>query len=516
MKKIVQIISVLAIVLLSSCSKEMPLVYSPTSLDIIPIPNTVLKVQDSLGVSQGFFEIDKETSILFDAQLSNSANFLSDFLSKGLGFQFIEKASKKAIVFSVNDTIVGDEAYRITISPQKLLIESKNDKGAFNAVQTLRQILPPSFENASYGKDKVKIDLLKIEDAPEYVYRGFMLDVARHFFTVDEVKRTIDLLAIYKINTLHLHLTDDQGWRIEIKSWPKLTEIGSTSSVKNEKTGFYTQDDYKEIQAYAKKHNIVVIPEIDMPGHTNAALASYAELNCDGKTTKLYKGTKVGFSSLCVDKDITYKFIDDVFGELAEITTGDYIHIGGDESHSTKKEDYKVFIKKAINIVKSKGKKVIGWDEIANADIDTATVVHYWGKVKNAKLAVTKGSKVIMSPSDKIYLDIKYNDSTKLGLTWAGRNPTDDAYDWNPETLVDGITRNDIFGIEAPLWSETVVKSADIEFLVFPRLPGVAEIAWSKTSDRNWETYKLRLKKQQERFEALGINYFKTPLVFDE
>ena len=188
--------------------------------------------------------------------------------------------------------------------------------------------------------------------------------MARHFFSVEDVKRYIDLIASYKINKLHLHLTDDQGWRIEIKSWPKLTEIGSTSAVGGDQGGFYTQAQYRDIVAYAKLHQITIIPEIDMPGHTNAALASYPELNCDGKARDLYTGMKVGFSTLCVDSEITYTFLDDVIRELVSLTDGDYIHLGGDESHVTPKEDYNLFLTKAQAIVKKYGKNVMGWEDI--------------------------------------------------------------------------------------------------------------------------------------------------------
>lgn len=495
--------------------KSTELVYSSSLSNVIPIPTEVLK-------SDGFFLINKETSFVFDGDLQNSANYFNEYLKKGLGYYLPNEVEfnlsnlfepTRSIVFSVNDSISNVEGYRITISESKLLVEAKSDDGAFFAFQTLRQILPASFENEKYEKDQVQLDLYKIEDAPEYSYRGFMLDVARHFHSVSDVKHLIDLLSIYKINTLHLHLTDDQGWRIEIKSWPNLTAHGGKSSVKNEKGGFYTQEEYLEIQEYALKNHITIIPEIDMPGHTNAALSSYAELNCNGKATKPYYGTRVGFSSLCVDKDITYKFLDDVIGELSELTLGEYIHIGGDESHSTKKSDYIPFIKRAIDIVKSHDKKVIGWDEIAHSEIDEETIVQFWSKVGNAKLGASKGSKIIMSPAVKIYLDMKYNDSTKLGITWAGRNPVDDSYNWNPESYIKGVNRDDILGVEAPLWSETVVNKEDMEFLLFPRLPGVAETAWSKQKNRVWDSYKLRLVSHKERFEILKINYYKSPVV---
>ena len=489
-----------------SCSKKESIDYKPTLLDVIPIPNNSTK-------ASGFFEVNHKTSLVFNDSLANSAIFFREYLSKGLGYEFLDNSKNNSIVFSIDSSIVQNESYRISINKKKLLIESNCETGAFYAVQTLRQLLPPSFENGTYREDKVRFDILNIEDSPRFKYRGFMLDVARHFFTVAEVKHLIDLLAIYKINKLHLHLTDDQGWRIEIKSWPNLTKYGSKSSVNNDKGGFYTQEEYIEIQNYALKKHITVIPEIDMPGHVNAALSSYSELNCDNKATEPYTGIKVGFSSLCIKNEITCKFVDDVIRELSNITLGAYIHIGGDESRETKEEEYISFINKTRSIVKSYGKLPIGWDEIVDADIEKNTIVQFWGKVKNVQLAAKKGAKIIMSPSDKIYLDIKYSDSTKLGLKWAGLNDVKDAYDWQVDALIEGVNEANIIGVEAPLWTETIVDVEAIEYMVFPRIIGVAEIGWSKKGNRNWKDYKKRLANQQPRLDNLNVNYFKSPLV---
>ncbi len=489
-----------------SCSKKESIEYKPTLLDVIPIPNSSMK-------AQGFFEVNNKTSLVFDDSLENSAVFFNEYLSKGLGYEILGNSENNSIVFSINPSIVGLESYRITIDKKRMLIESRGDMGAFYAVQTLRQLLPPSFENKTYTENKVRFNLFKIEDSPRYEYRGFMLDVARHFFTVDEVMHVIDMLAIYKINKLHLHLTDDQGWRIEIKSWPNLTRHGSKSSVNNDKGGFYTQEEYIEIQNYALKKHITIIPEIDMPGHTNASLSSYPELNCDNKATEPYTGIKVGFSSLCIKKKITYKFVDDVIRELSNITLGVYIHIGGDESRKTQEDEYISFINKTRDIVKSYGKEPIGWDEIVDADIEKNAIVQFWGKVDNVKLAAKKGAKIIMSPSDKIYLDIKYNDSIKLGLTWAGLNDVEDAYSWEVDSLIEGVNGDNIIGIESPLWTETIVTIDDLEYMVFPRLIGVAEIGWSKKENRNWKEYKERLARHKTRLDNLKINYYKSKLV---
>ncbi|MFM7839314.1 MAG: family 20 glycosylhydrolase, partial [Chitinophagaceae bacterium] len=338
-------------------------------------------------------------------------------------------------------------------------------------------------------------------------HRGSMLDVARHFFSVEEVKHYIDLLAFYKMNRLHLHLSDDQGWRIEIKSWPKLTQVGGTTQVGGGQGGFYTQDQYKELVQYAADRYITIIPEIDMPGHTNAALASYAELNCNDTATKLYTGLEVGFSSFCTRKPITYVFLDSVIRELAALTPGAYIHIGGDESHSTKIEDYIPFMEKVQLLVKKYGKTVIGWDELAHCQLEPGTVTQYWAEAKNAALTVSKNAKLIMSPAHKIYMDMQYDSTTKLGLHWAGYLEVDSAFLWDPATIQPGVTRKDILGVEAPLWSETIQTRQDIEYLMFPRFPGYAEIAWSPSAGRSWDEYKVRLGKHGQRMEAMGLNF---------
>lgn len=371
------------------------------------------------------------------------------------------------------------------------------------------QLLPDEIESKTIKKIPWRIRTVSIKDYPHFKWRGAMLDVARHFFTVKDVKRYIDLLAFYKINKLHLHLSDDQGWRIEIKSWQNLTKVGSSTAVNGDSGGFYTQEDYKEIVKYAEEKFITIIPEIDLPGHTNAALASYPELNCDGIAPKLYTGIEVGFSSLCIEKEITYKFIDDVIKELAAITPGQYIHIGGDEAKSTNDGDYKKFIERVEKIVKSHGKKIIGWEEISKANISSSSVSQFWDSPQHAVEAVKKGMKLILSPSTKIYLDMKYNESTPLGLFWAGYTDVKKSYSWDPETEIPGITANNILGIEAPLWSETLKTIKDIEYMAFPRLAGVAEIAWSQKKIRHWENYRSRLIIHTKRLDALGINYYR-------
>lgn len=320
-------------------------------------------------------------------------------------------------------------------------------------------------------------------------------------------------MALYKLNILHLHLSDDQGWRIQIKSWPDLTRIGGSTEVGGGKGGFYTQKQFKELVRYAADRYITIVPEIDMPGHIHAALASYAKLNCNNKRKKLFTERKVGFSTLCTHKKITYQFINDVIGEIAAISPGPWIHIGGDESHATPKKDYLPFIKKLQGIVAAHYKKVIGWDEIAQTQLKPGTMVQYWANAKNVRMAIKKGAKVILSPSGRAYLDMKYDTATKLGLHWAGYVNVKKAYDWDPATLIPGVSKKDIAGIEAPLWTETITDMRDIEYMAFPRLIGDAEIGWTPENLRSWNSYRRRLGEQASRLDNLNVNFYRSKLI---
>jgi hexosaminidase len=471
----------------------------------------------NIAFNSGEFALGDKTNIftLGDApEVQKIAQYLAGVLKPATGFSLPVSASTAApaagnIYLSIaNNSALGDEGYTLNISAENIQLSAATPAGLFRGVQTIRQLLPPAIEMSSVQPDKWIIPSVSITDKPEYGYRGSMLDVARHFFGVEDVKRYIDLIAAYKLNVLHLHLSDDQGWRIEIKSWPKLTEIGGSTQVCGGKGGFYTQEQYKDIVQYAADRFITVIPEIDMPGHTNAALASYPELNCNDTATKLYSGIEVGFSTLCTNKPVTYKFLDDVIRELSALTPGPYIHIGGDESHATKKEDYIPFINKVQPMVTKYGKTVIGWDEIALSTLQPNTIVQFWADAGNSKEAVRQGAKVIMSPAKKAYLDMQYDSTSKLGLHWAGFIEVDTAYIWDPANYVDSIRRENIVGVEAPLWTETIVTMKDIEYMVFPRLPGYAEIGWSSSANRNWDEYKVRLASHGARMKAMNIDFY--------
>lgn len=404
------------------------------------------------------------------------------------------------------------EAYQIYITSDSVILNSNTAEGAFRAIQTLRQLIPETSNDTLAEYPVWTIPTGKIVDGPNFEYRGSMLDVARHFFSVTDVKKYIDLLAYYKYNVLHLHLSDDQGWRIEIKSWPKLTEVGGSTEVGGEAGGFYTQEDYKEIVDYAAGHYITIVPEIDMPGHTNAASVSYPFLNGNGKTPQLYEGTHVGFSTFDTRKDTVYAFIDDVVREISAITPGPYFHMGGDESHVTKKNDYIYFVERVDRIVKKHGKRMIGWDEIVTADIGSEAIGQFWASKENADLAVKKGMKVILSPAKKAYLDMQYDTLSKHGLHWAAYIPVDTAYTWTPEKY-EGIPMENILGVEAPLWSETISNIDELEYLAFPRAIGYSELSWSTEENRDWENYKVRLGNQAPFLDRMDVKYYPSPLI---
>jgi hexosaminidase len=415
-----------------------------------------------------------------------------------------EAAPLGSIVFQlVADPSLGAEGYELKISPQGVVLSAPHPAGLFYGVQTLRQLLPPVLASG-----ELALPGAAIRDYPRFAWRGAMLDVARHFFGPADIKRYIDLLAYYKINRLHLHLTDDQGWRLMIESWPRLAEYGGLTAVNGDPGGYYTQAEYRDLVAYASQRFITLIPEIDLPGHTNAALASYAELNCDGVAPALYTGIEVGFSSLCLDRSITAKFLDEVIGELASLTPGDYLHIGGDEARSTSKSDYIAFIEMIQTIVTYHGKTMVGWNEISQASLQTPVVVQFWSGEMSP---LPQNAQVIASPASYAYLDMKYDKDTVLGLDWAGIVSVRKAYEWEPADMLGSVSEDRLLGVEAPLWSETVKNLDQVTFLAFPRLLGHAEIGWSPRHGRSWPGYAARLAAHGPRLAALGVNFCRAP-----
>ncbi|RII19647.1 Beta-N-acetylhexosaminidase [Streptomyces sp. YIM 130001] len=486
---------------------------------VIPAPSSV----DAAGPG---YEVTGDTRIRVgdSDDTRRIGDYLADVLRPSTGYPLpvTEDAGSDGIrlELSAEDEDLGAEGYRLKSDGEAVTLTAREPAGLFHGVQTLRQQLPASVEQDTEQPGPWQVAGGTIEDVPRYAYRSAMLDVSRHFFSPDKVKRYIDQLALYKINKLHLHLSDDQGWRIAIDSWPRLTEYGGSTQVGGGEGGYYTKAEYKDLVKYAASRNLEVIPEIDLPGHTNAALASYAELNCDGVAPPLYTGTEVGFSSLCVDKEITYDFVDDVIREIAELTPGKYLHIGGDEAHSTSREDYIAFMNRVQPVVGKYGKTVVGWHQLTAATPAEGAVAQYWGydatgaeERKQVADAAKNGTGVVLSPADRSYLDMKYDEDTPLGLSWAGLVEVDRSYDWDPASYLEGVAEEAVLGVEAPMWSETLSESDEVEFMAFPRLPGIAELGWSPAATHDWDTYKERLGEQAPRWDALGVNYYKSPKV---
>jgi len=441
------------------------------------------------------------------AEIMKIGQYLADKLEPATGFDIDVLESDNPPEGSIYLTTVngndglGDEGYELDVDTEGVVMRAYKPEGLFRGIQTIRQMLPAQIERSvrAFGV-KWLIPCASIYDKPAYEWRGFMLDEGRHFFGVEEVKRQLDLMAQYKMNVFHWHLTDDQGWRIEIKSMPNLAVAGGQLDYhENCEGGYYTQEEYTEIINYAKERYITVVPEIDMPGHNGAAIKAYPELGTQGGT------------ELNVYSEATYKYIDKVIKEIAELTPGQYIHIGGDEAYTLSRDDFLYFINRAVEIVKKYGKTPIGWNDWSYADaenVDSNSVVQFW--IGSYTTALEKGVKLINSNCYKAYLPHKYYESYPRGATWAGYTNTQDAYEWDP---ADMGPKEQVLGLECALWTERVDSVFWMDNMVYPRLPGYAEVGWTPKELRDWDEYKYRLAAHGPRMEYQGIQFFADPIV---
>jgi hexosaminidase len=491
---------------------------TPTPEPAIPLARVIPKPQ-SVTPASGTFTLAAGATIFVEpasAELAAIGQYLADKLNPATGYGLAVAATSgppangNIYLTTVGaDATLGEEGYLLTVTPELVTLQAAQPAGLFRGLQTIRQLLPASIEAAGQPGPWT-IPAGTIRDYPRFAWRGAMLDVARHFFGPSDVERYLDLLAYYKINRFHLHLTDDQGWRIAIDSWPNLAAYGGSTQVGGGPGGYYTRADYERIVAFAARRYITVVPEIDMPGHTNAALASYASLNCSGVAQPLYTGTAVGFSSLCTSQETTYTFVADVIREIAALTPGPYIHIGGDEASSTADADYVAFIDRVRAIVEAQGKQMVGWEEIGKAHLSTTSIAQHWAG-SGATLAAQQGAKVILSPASRAYLDMKYDAQTALGQNWAGYIEVNQGYSWEPASFLS-VPESSLLGVEAPLWTETLQTLPDLEYMAFPRLAGYAEIGWS-AGGRSFDEYKLRLAGHGPRLAAMGVNFYRSPQV---
>jgi hexosaminidase len=510
----------------SSCARAPRALATPSAPGSTPMQHTLVPRPSTFEPGQGGgFEVTATTAIYVppgSAEMLRVGRWLSEWIgiAAGPAPPRVDPGgaapARDAIVLQLGAVAEpGPEAYDLTITADRVVITGATPAGVFYGVQTFRQLLPGFVEHEATRANAsrpLRASAVHIVDSPRFEWRGAMLDVARHFFDMDDVKRYMDLMSLHKLNRLHLHLADDQGWRIEIKSWPNLTAEGGKSEVGGGPGGFYSQQDYADLVAYGRDRGITIVPEIDMPGHTNAALASYAELNCSGVAPQRHTGIEVGFSSLCVDKEITYTFIDDVVREIAALTPGPYFHVGGDEVKTLTPAQYVAFVERVQGIVQSHGKVMVGWDEIAAARLLPTTIVQHWRPDGAPGQAVAEGAKVIMSVANRAYLDMQYDTSSPIGLHWAAYIDVPDAYQWDPAAVAKEIPETSLLGVEAPLWSETAANMRDVEWLAFPRLAAIAEIGWSR-GERQWPEFAARLGAQEPRWTALGINFHRSPKV---
>ena len=446
------------------------------------------------------------------------------------------------IVFSlVKDATLGDEGYRLNVDKKRVTIEAANPKGLFYAVQTLFQLLPPQIMSPAKIEGIVlKMQAVKIMDKPRFSYRGMHLDVGRHFMPVDFVKQYIDLLAMFKMNTFHWHLTEDQGWRIEIKKYPKLATI---SSMRAETVvghaganstydgiphgGYYTQDEIRDVVAYAAKRFITIIPEIEMPGHSLAVLATYPQFSCTGGPFKV--GTTFGvFNDIfCAGNDSTFVFLQDVLDEVMALFPSKYIHIGGDEAPKARwklcpkcqarmkaeglKDEAELqsyFIKRIEKYVVSKGRKIIGWDEILDGGLAPEATVMSWRGTAGGIAAAKQKHDVIMSDNGHLYFDHYQADPTTEPLAIGGYLPLRMVYDYEPipaELTADEATH--IIGAQAQIWTEYLKTPADVQYMLLPRLFALSEIDWTSKEQKNWYDFRNRLDNSIQRLAIMGLNY---------
>ena len=510
--RITKLAALFAVLLITaSCSEEKK---APVIIKAEGPPPTLIPLPDSLSWGENMYMIPESNTICFSEGGENAAAFLQELLSAAS----VEAELTKGLNCGnwnlvLNDSLsegLGKEGYRLNLGQEKVSIESATPEGLLYGVQTLRQFFPAAIEQGRVDQDTLLLRQVQLIDVPRFEWRGTMVDVSRSFFGLDYLKEHVDRMALYKLNRLHLHLTDDQGWRIEIKGWPKLAEVGGNSSVKEGNSGYLTQEEYKELQAYASARNVMIIPEIDMPGHIYSALRSYPELNCEGLTNinqergakypEPYQEYRVGWSKLCLENPEIYDFVADVLGEMAAITTGPYLHIGGDEIEDPR---YEEFIVKADSIVRGLGKISIGWEEGTKAEVDPSFISQKWhGRVES----VVPDVKVIYSICSLYYFDHANVPGQEFTNNWCKETGVsiEEAYAYAAEDP-------NIIGVEAPVWTEFVIDEDRLDDRFWPRNLALAEVGWTPGGKRTYEDFFSRLQGHAERLNQMGMNYFETP-----
>ena len=516
--------------------------FSQSELSITPKPV-------DLTTKTGSFLVEKQLSIVASSpELKDLADYLNELLYVTNWVDYPVTVSPKkpqfSYIFLTLDTAgsyENDEAYRLTVTKQGVVISGKSDAGIFYGIQTLRQLLPSEIENTdpSLVPQNVKweIPAVEIYDYPRFKYRGMHLDVARHFFPVEFVKHYIDLMATYKYNRFHWHLTEDQGWRIEIKQYPKLTEIGAwrdstlighygTGVYDNVRHGgFYTQDEIREVVAYAAERHVTIIPEIEMPGHSSAAIAAYPELGCFNQDIPVVSTWGV-FEDIYCPKEETFEFLENVMDEVIGLFPGKYIHIGGDEAPKKQWEESEIaqdvikreglkdehelqsyFITRMERYLNSHDRQIIGWDEILEGGLAPQATVMSWRGEAGGIEAAKMHHDVIMTPGDTNYLDHYQADEKTEPLAIGGFTTVEDVYNYEPVPQeLSAEQAKYILGAQANLWTEYMHTGSKVEYMAYPRAIALAEVLWSPKEAKNWEDFLNRLQTDFLRLEIKGVN----------
>ncbi|MGN8710404.1 beta-N-acetylhexosaminidase [Hallella faecis] len=505
--------------------------------NVIPLPQEVTLTQ------KGAFVLTGATPIVYpegDEQLKNDAQFLSDYIADVTALRLTTTSAKvkNAITLRLNKKVQSKEGYVITVDKKGVVIEGATAAGVFYGVQTLRKSIP-----VDKSLTEVTLPAVMLKDAPRFGYRGVMLDCARHYFPVKFVKQFIDLIAMHNMNVFHWHLTDDQGWRIEVKKYPGLAKIGSV----REKTvlghnsdvfddtpygGYYTQEEAREIVKYAADRFITVIPEIDMPGHMIAALAAYPDMGCTGGPYKVSQIWGIMPDVLCLGNEKTYQFCEDVLSEMMDIFPSEYIHLGGDETPNVRwKECPKCkalmakenltpgklqgyFTNRIEKFVNCKGRRIIGWDEILDGDINQSATIMSWRGTAPGARGAKMGHDVIMSPSSHVYFD--YYQTRQGESQWeeplliGGNLPIERTYSLEPVPEgADAETASHIIGVQGNLWTEYIAGPSLAEYQVLPRMGALSEVQWRPQGQKDFENYKVRQTKMLKLYDAYGLVYAK-------
>lgn len=521
---------------------------SNESIGIIPLPSTYeLKPGTFYITGQSSIGIDKS-----DPEMTALANYFNEEISDATGFS-LPVNNSGTIIFQLGEhKELGEEGYQLSISADQLILSAYKHHGIFNGIQSVLQLLPPEIKSKTVQADATwSINCIEVTDKPQFAWRGLMLDVSRHFFTKQEVKKFIDQMAEYKYNVFHWHLTDDQGWRLEVKSLPRLTAIGAwraprvgnwwerepqlpTDSLSY--GGYYTTEDIREIVEYAQQRYVTIVPEIDIPGHSMAALSAYPEISCTGGPFHVNVGntfyTEIE-NSLCAGNEQTFEVLDSVFAEVARLFPSPYIHIGGDECYKgfwekcpkckmrMQKEHLKnleelqsYFVKRVAAMVQKRGKQVIGWDEILEGGLAPETIVMSWRGMKGGIEAAKQGHSVIMTPTDHCYLDFYQGDPTVEPNTYSMLR-LQDCYKY--QLIPDSVDASLIMGGQGNLWTESVPHYRQVEYMIWPRALAISETLWTDARLRNWKFFVNRVEQQFERFDRSGVNYARSiydPIIY--